>query len=73
MPEMDGLETAQHLREDDATAGIPIIMLTAKGQEIDRERGLRGGATHYMTKPFSPKELMQLIETVLVASAEQAG
>ena len=69
MPEMDGLETSRHLRDDPETADIPVIMLTAKGQEIDRERGLSGGATRYMTKPFSPKELLAMIEKILAGEA----
>jgi DNA-binding response OmpR family regulator len=70
MPEMDGLEACKHLRANPDTKDIPIIMLTAKGQEIDRERGVEEGATLYMTKPFSPKELIKLLEQVLADSKE---
>ncbi|MBE7560011.1 response regulator [bacterium] len=71
MPEMDGLETCRRLRDNPDTRAIPIIMLTAKGQEIDREKGVSGGVTHYVTKPFSPKELLQLVEKTLMESRPQ--
>ena len=55
LPEIDGLEVCKLLRRDPATAGIPIIMLTAKAAEIDRVLGLELGADDYVTKPFSPQ------------------
>jgi DNA-binding response OmpR family regulator len=55
---MDGLAVCQALRTDPATAAIPIIMLTARGDEGDRIAGLELGADDYVTKPFSPKELV---------------
>jgi DNA-binding response OmpR family regulator len=58
LPGMDGLVVCQALRTDPATAAIPIIMLTARGDERDRVAGLELGADDYVTKPFSPKELV---------------
>ena len=58
LPEIDGLEVCKLLRRDPATAAIPIIMLTAKAAEIDRVLGLELGADDYITKPFSPRELV---------------
>ena len=58
LPEMDGLEVCKLLRRDPKTNGIPIIMLTARAGEIDRIVGLELGATDYVPKPFSPRELV---------------
>ncbi len=58
LPEVDGLEVCKLLRRDPATAPIPVIMLTAKAAEIDRVLGLELGADDYVTKPFSPRELV---------------
>lgn len=58
LPGVDGLEVCKILRRDATTAGIPIIMLTAKAAEIDRIIGLELGADDYLTKPFSPRELV---------------
>lgn len=58
LPEIDGLEVCKLLRRDAATAGIPVILLTARAAEIDRVLGLELGADDYMTKPFSPRELV---------------
>ena len=65
LPEVDGLEVCKLLRRDAATAGIPIIMLTAKAAEIDRVLGLELGADDYVTKPFSPRELVLRIKGLL--------
>ena len=65
LPELDGLEVCKALRRDLATARIPIIMLTAKAGEIDRVLGLELGADDYLTKPFSPRELVLRIKNVL--------
>jgi two-component system phosphate regulon response regulator PhoB len=65
LPEIDGLEVCKLLRGDPATLGIPIIMLTAKAAEIDRVLGLELGADDYLTKPFSPRELVLRIKKVL--------
>jgi two-component system phosphate regulon response regulator PhoB len=65
LPELTGIEVAQRLRVDPATAGIPIIMLTAKATEADEVVGLTAGADDYVTKPFSLGVLLARIETVL--------
>ena len=65
LPGMDGLLVCQALRRDKATAAIPIIMLTARGEESDRIRGLELGADDYVTKPFSPKELVARVGAML--------
>jgi two-component system phosphate regulon response regulator PhoB len=65
LPEVDGLEVCKMLRRDSATAKVPIIMLTAKAAEIDRILGLELGADDYITKPFSPRELVLRIKRIL--------
>ena len=65
LPELDGLEVCRRLRRDVATASLPVIMLTAKGDEADRVVGLELGADDYVTKPFSPKELVARVRAVL--------
>lgn len=65
LPEMDGMEVCKTLRRDPATAKIPIIMLTAKAAEIDRVLGLELGADDYVTKPFSPRELVLRVKNML--------
>ncbi len=65
LPGMDGLHVCQALRGEAATAAIPIIMLTARGEEADRIRGLELGADDYLTKPFSPKELVARVAALL--------
>ena len=65
LPGMDGLLVCQALRNDPATASIPVIMLTARGEESDRVRGLELGADDYVTKPFSPKELVARVAALL--------
>src|SRR2546426_1488649 len=58
LPQLDGLEVCRRLRSDASTAGVPIIMLTAKSDEVDRVVGLEVGADDYVGTPFSPKELV---------------
>jgi DNA-binding response OmpR family regulator len=65
LPEVDGLEVCKLLRRDPATSGIPIIMVTAKAAEIDRVVGLELGADDYVTKPFSPRELVLRVRNLL--------
>jgi DNA-binding response OmpR family regulator len=65
LPEMDGLEVCKVLRRDPATTTIPILMLTAKAAEIDRVLGLELGADDYLTKPFSPRELVLRVKKIL--------
>jgi two-component system alkaline phosphatase synthesis response regulator PhoP len=65
LPGMDGLLVCQALRSESSTAAIPIIMLTARGEEADRITGLELGADDYVTKPFSPKELTARVAALL--------
>jgi phosphate regulon transcriptional regulator PhoB len=65
LPEMDGLEVCRRLRRDPVTQAIPIVMLTARGDEVDRVLGLELGADDYVVKPFSPRELVARIRAVL--------
>jgi two-component system phosphate regulon response regulator PhoB len=65
VPIVSGMEVCRRLRRDPATRDIPIIMLTARGEEEDRVRGLNAGADDYITKPFSPGELIARIHAVL--------
>lgn len=73
LPGMDGLEVCQALRAEPGTAAIPIIMLTARGEESDRIRGLEFGADDYVTKPFSPKELVARVGALLRRIQRVAG
>lgn len=65
LPGMSGMEICKVLKGKDKTAGIPVIMLTAKGEEIDRVVGFEVGADDYVIKPFSPRELLLRIKAVL--------
>lgn len=64
LPSMTGIDVCKMLRANEATRNLPIIMLSARGEEGDRIRGLEAGADDYMVKPFSPAELIQRIKTV---------
>ena len=65
MPEMDGFEVCKILRRDSATALLPVLMLTAEAAEMDRVLGLEFGADDYLTKPYSPRELVLRIRKLL--------
>jgi len=65
LPQMDGSEVCRQLKADTKTTHIPIIMLTAKAEEVDRIVGLELGADDYVTKPFSPREIVLRVKTVL--------
>jgi phosphate regulon transcriptional regulator PhoB len=65
LPQMDGTEVCRYLKADPKTAHIPIIMLTAKAEEVDRVVGLELGADDYVTKPFSPREIALRVKSVL--------
>lgn len=69
LPDISGVEWARSLKEASHTRNIPIIMLTARGEEEDRVRGLEVGADDYVTKPFSPRELIARIRAVLRRTA----
>jgi two-component system, OmpR family, phosphate regulon response regulator PhoB len=65
LPGIDGLEVCRRLRQDPASAALPVVMLTAKGEEVDRVLGLELGADDYIVKPFSPKEVVARVRAVL--------
>ncbi len=65
MPKLSGLEVLQRLRADPSTAGVRVILLTARGREADVDRGFELGADDYVTKPFSPQELRRRVRAVL--------
>src|ERR1700704_3062471 len=67
LPQIEGLDVCKMLRRDAATAGIPIVILTAKASETDRVLGLELGADDYVTKPFSPRELVLRAKRLLRA------
>ena len=71
LPGMSGIEFARRLKSDEYSKSIPIIMLTARSEEIDKIRGLDVGADDYVTKPFSPRELNARIKAVLRRRAPQ--
>ena len=74
LPDTDGLELCKTLKKKEAFAAIPVIMLTAKGEETDKILGLELGADDYVTKPFSPKELVARAKAVLRRPArKEAG
>ncbi len=72
LPGMSGIELARSLRNDERSRIVPIIMLTARGDEHDKILGLETGADDYITKPFSPRELVARIKAVLRRRAPQA-
>lgn len=71
LPGMSGIDFARRLKSDEFTKNIPIIMLTARSEEIDKVRGLEVGADDYVTKPFSPRELNARVKAVLRRRAPQ--
>ncbi|KPF68677.1 chemotaxis protein CheY [beta proteobacterium AAP99] len=66
--ELDGLQVCKHIRSDPRLGHIPVVLLTARGQARDRETGLAAGATQYLVKPFSPLQLIETIEQLLVGA-----
>jgi DNA-binding response OmpR family regulator len=73
LPGLDGLHVCQAMRSDPVTAGIPVIMLTARADEADRVSGLELGADDYVTKPFSPKELTARVAALLRRASRPAA
>jgi len=71
LPGIDGLEVCRELKKDPRTESIPVVMLTAKGEEADIVTGLELGADDYITKPFSPRILLARIKAVLRRKAQQ--
>lgn len=65
MPGSSGLDVVGKLRTDERTAAVPVILLSAKSQDFDVETGLAAGASDYIIKPFSPRELLERVEAVL--------
>jgi DNA-binding response OmpR family regulator len=67
MPNLDGIAACRKLRGADATSGTPIILMTAKARDVDIEQGLAAGATDYIVKPFSLRDLADRVESALGA------
>lgn len=65
LPDMEGLEICRSLKSDPKTRRVPVLMLTAKGEEVDRIVGFEVGADDYLTKPFSPRELVLRVKAIL--------
>src|SRR5271157_3305655 len=72
LPDADGVEVCKFLRRNERLSAVPVIMLTAKADEVDRVLGLELGADDYVTKPFSPKELVARAKAVLRRTGPQA-
>jgi two-component system cell cycle response regulator DivK len=73
LPKMSGLEVTRRLRKDPATADVPIIVVTSFALSGDDRRAMEAGASAYIAKPYSPRELLALINTFLSAREEQRG
>jgi DNA-binding response OmpR family regulator len=65
MPELSGIDLCRMIKADEELRDIPVFMLTAKGQDADKQLGLKSGAIQYITKPFSPKALLDMVRKVL--------
>ncbi len=65
MPKMNGMEVCQKVKKELKLSEVYIILLTAKGQEVDRQKGLDMGADRYMTKPFDPDEMLSIAEEII--------
>jgi DNA-binding response OmpR family regulator len=70
MPGLSGIDVCTMLKSDSVLSGIPVFMLTAKGQEDDEKAGLRCGVDRYITKPFSPKLLLEMVDELLSGKKE---
>ncbi|MGH8496916.1 MAG: phosphate regulon transcriptional regulator PhoB [Gammaproteobacteria bacterium] len=73
LPDLSGLELTRALKRDESTRNVPVIMLTARSEEGDKIAGLNSGADDYITKPFSPRELLARIQAVLRRASPSAG
>jgi DNA-binding response OmpR family regulator len=71
MPKLDGYETCKLLKAGDDTKDIPIILLSAKGRNVDQKVGFEAGADDYITKPFSPRKLVERINAILGQTSSQ--
>ncbi|HTN42589.1 MAG TPA: response regulator [Nitrospiria bacterium] len=69
MPKMNGFEACEKLKANPMTARIPIVMLTARGEQANHEKGISLGAMDYMSKPFSPQKLAELVMEILARSS----
>lgn len=65
MPGLSGIDLCKMIKSDGEVRDIPIFMLTAKGQDADKQMGLKSGAIQYITKPFSPKSLLEMVKRML--------
>jgi DNA-binding response OmpR family regulator len=65
MPKLDGYETCRLIKSDPRTKMVPVILLTAKGREVDQKLGKEVGASDYITKPFSPSKLIERVQAIL--------
>ncbi|MCE0506880.1 MULTISPECIES: response regulator transcription factor [unclassified Roseivivax] len=68
LPGKSGYDVLQEIRNDDALSGLPVLMLTARGQDKDRELALRAGADRFMTKPFSNTEVLEAVRAMVPAA-----
>ena len=71
MPKLDGYETCKRLKADATTKDIPVILLSAKGRNVDQKVGFEVGADDYITKPFSPRKLVERINAILGQASSQ--
>lgn len=65
MPRMDGYQAVEALKGNEATASIPVVFLSAKAQQSDINRGLQHGVADYLTKPFDPSELLEVVQRLI--------
>ncbi|MCY4130909.1 MAG: phosphate regulon transcriptional regulator PhoB [Gammaproteobacteria bacterium] len=73
LPRMSGIELARRIRHDEYTKNVPLIMLTARGEEVDKLKSFDAGVDDYVTKPFSPRELNARIKALLRRTRDEAG
>jgi DNA-binding response OmpR family regulator len=69
LPRKNGYEICAEVKEDPVLRETHIVMLSAKGQQVDRERGMLAGADEYMTKPFSPREIVEYVRDIFARAA----
>lgn len=73
MPKLDGYEVTRRIKKNPRTRNIYVVLITAKGQDEDREKGLKLGADDYITKPFSPSGLVRKVHDILMERAKKRG